>query len=168
VAASRLINIADGESVTLMADAHRQAKSTPVKARRTLGHALVVEDDGLIALDIAEALAEAGANPVTTCASIAEAMEHLSLGMPSIMVLDVHLADRDDGWALAELAMQLGGVRPLVVFTTGSPQSIPLSAAILGHVLAKPFHTDELIALVCRHKPTGLIGRIRGVLSNLG
>ena len=133
-----------------------------------MGHALVVEDDGLIAFEIAEALRDAGADPVITCASIAQAMEHLGRTVPSVLVLDVHLADRDDGWALAELAMQLGESRPLVVFTTATPESIPPSAAALGHVLAKPFHTDNLIALIFRHKPAGLIGRIRGVLSNIG
>ncbi|MBA4355390.1 MAG: response regulator [Novosphingobium sp.] len=147
---------------------HGRAKPVPRKARRALGHALVVEDDGLIALDIAEALADAGADPVVTCSSIAEAMEHLSRSVPALLVLDVHLADRDDGWALAELATQLGEARPLVVFTTATPESIPASAAQLGHVLAKPFRTDELIALVFRQKPAGLFGRIRGAIANLG
>ncbi|WP_372732076.1 response regulator [Novosphingobium sp.] len=149
-------------------DDHNRTKPMPPKPRRALGRALVVEDDGLIALDIAEALTDAGADPVITCASIAQALEHLGRAVPSVLVLDVHLADRDDGWALAELAIQLGEVRPLVVFTTGTPESIPPSAAILGHVLAKPFRTEDLIALVYRHKPAGLLGRIRGALSNLG
>lgn len=149
-------------------DDHGRAKPKPPPRRRALGHALVVEDDGLIALDIAEALEDAGADPVITCASIAEAMEHLGRAVPSILVLDVHLADRDDGWALAELAMQLGEARPLVVFTTGTPESIPPSAAMLGHVLAKPFRTEDLIALVYRHKPASLLGRIRGALSHFG
>lgn len=146
---------------------HGCVRPTPRKGRRSLGPALVVEDDGIIALDIAEALADAGADPVVTCSSIAEAMEHLAHTMPALLVLDVHLADRDDGWALAELAMQLGEARPLVVFTTATPESIPASAAQLGHVLAKPFRTDELVALVFRHKPAGIIRRIRGAFSNL-
>lgn len=147
---------------------HRHGKPGPSRELRALGLALVVEDDVLIALDIAEALADAGASPVITCASIAEAMGHLSRAVPALLVLDVHLADRDDGWALAELAIQLGDARPLVVFTTSTPEAIPASAAMLGHVLAKPFHTQDLIALVHRHKPSGLLGRLRGALSNLG
>ena len=58
-------------------DDHGRARAKPSSSRRALGRALVVEDDGLIALDIAEALEDAGADPVITCASIAEAMEHL-------------------------------------------------------------------------------------------
>ena len=145
------------------ADKHAQGRS-----RRTLGLALVVEDDGLIALDIAEALAEAGADPVMTCASVAEAMDQLSRAVPSLLVLDVHLADSDDGWALAELAMQLGEARPLILFTTATPDSIPLSVRELGHVLAKPFRTKDLVALIHRERPAGLLGRIRDAFSNSG
>lgn len=142
---------------------HSSAKRR--KATRTLGQALVVEDDGLIALDIAEALEEAGANPVVTCASVAEAMVQLELAVPALLVLDVHLADRDDGWALAELAIQLGESPPLIVFTTATPSLIPASAADLGHVLAKPFLTEALIALIEKERPTSLLGRIRHALS---
>ena len=147
---------------------HDRKRSAPSRNHRSLGHALIVEDDGLIALDLAEALSAAGAESVVTCSSIAEAMEHLSQTVPALLILDVHLADRDDGWALAELATQLGDKRPLVVFTTGTPDSIPPSAAQLGHVLAKPFRIEELIALVHRHTPAGWLGRIRGALGNLG
>jgi CheY-like chemotaxis protein len=136
------------------------------RKRRALGSALVVEDDALIALDIAEALAEAGADPVSICPSIAEAMEALSRSVPALLVLDVHLADRDDGWALAELAIQLGETPPLVVFTTATPQSIPISAARLGHVLPKPFRTTDLVSLIHRERPAGLISRIRDAFSS--
>ena len=147
---------------------HGPVRSAPLRSSRSLGHALIVEDDGLIALDLAEALSAGGADSVVTCSSIAEAMEHLSRKVPALLILDVHLADRDDGWALAELAIQLGDKRPLVVFTTATPDSIPPSAAQLGHVLAKPFRIEDLIALVHRHTPTGLLGRIRGALANRG
>lgn len=145
----------------------RQDRSSANKRKpfRALGHALVVEDDALVAMDIAEALAEAGAEPVVTCASVAEAMIQLELAAPSLLVLDVHLADRDDGWALAELAIQLAQSPPLIVFTTATPSSIPASAAGLGHVLAKPFRTEALIGLIEKERPAGLFGRIRHALS---
>lgn len=135
------------------------------KPLRALGHALIVEDDGLIAMDIAEALADAGAAPVVTCASVAEAMVELERAVPSLLVLDVHLADRDDGWALAELAIQLAQSPPLILFTTATPASIPPSASALGHVLPKPFRTEALIRLIEKERPASLFGRIRLALS---
>lgn len=134
---------------------------------RPLGRALVVEDDGLIAMDIAAALGDAGASPVLVCATIAAAMIELEQAVPALLVLDVHLADRDDGWALAELAHQLAETPPLVMFTTASPEMIPPSAASLGHILPKPFRTEELVALAHRQSGGGLLARIRDVFSNL-
>lgn len=150
----------------MLNEGHDPGNAVPPRKRRTLGAALVVEDDALIAMDIAEALAEAGADPVVICPSIAEAMDALARTMPAVLVLDVHLADRDDGWALAELAIQLSETPPRIVFTTGTPESIPASAAQLGHVLAKPFRTRDLISIVEREKSGGLFGRIRDALSN--
>lgn len=139
----------------------------PATRPRPLGRALVVEDDALIAMDIAEALGDAGAAPVLVCATISAAMTELAQAVPALLVLDVHLADRDDGWALAELAHQLAEAPPLVLFTTATPEMIPASAAALGHILQKPFRTDDLVSLVRRQTSGGLLARIRGVFSSL-
>lgn len=143
----------------------RSVRQEPANRSRPLGRALVVEDDALIAMEIAEALADAGAAPVIICATIAAAMGELERGVPALLVLDVHLADRDDGWALAELAHQLGDAPPLVLFTTATPEMIPPSAATLGHMLPKPFRTEDLVSLVRRQTSSGLLARIRNVFS---
>ncbi len=128
----------------------------------SLGRALVVEDDVLVAMDMAAALTDGGAEKVAICASISAALQEMERTPPDLLVLDVHLADRDDGWSLAELAMQLSPVPPLIVFSTATPDSIPAETAALGHVLAKPFPPDALIRLVREHRaPTGLLARFR-------
>jgi CheY-like chemotaxis protein len=131
----------------------------------SLGRALIVEDDALIAMDIAAALADGGAEKVVICASVAAALQEIERLLPDVLVLDVRLADRDDGWTLAELVHQLSPAPPLIVFSTGLPESIPAATAGLGHVLAKPFPPDDLVRLVRlhRHRP-GLIARLRGAL----
>ena len=63
---------------------------------------------------------------------IALLMEALEQGDPVAIVLDVHLSDRSDGWALAELAELLGPRRPYIVFATGAPQDIPPEIAEIG------------------------------------
>lgn len=126
----------------------------------SLGRALVVEDDGLIAMALAEALADAGASEVAVCATVTEALAQLDRLRPHILVLDVHLADSDDGWTLAELVMQLGPVPPLIVFSTATPESIPRAAAGLGYVLAKPFRPEELVKLVLDHRRASLMSRL--------
>jgi CheY-like chemotaxis protein len=131
-----------------------------------LGNALVVEDEAIVALAMADSLAEAGADEIATCHTTAQALIEMQRLRPAILVLDVHLADRDDGWALAELAMAISPSPPLIVFSTATPERIPAHIAELGHVLAKPFPPDALARLVQRHgRPGGLLGRLRSALS---
>ncbi|WP_333835824.1 response regulator [Novosphingobium sp.] len=131
-----------------------------------LGPALVVEDEAVVALAMADALTEAGADDVSICHTTAAAMAEMQRLRPAILVLDVHLADRDDGWALAELAVAMSPRPPLIVFSTGTPGSIPPHIAGMGHVLAKPFPPEALIRLVrSRLRPAGLIERLRSALT---
>lgn len=134
-----------------------------------LGPALVVEDEALIAMAIADALGDAGVTTVATCTTTAAALPEMERLRPTILVLDVHLADRDDGWAIAELAVEASPSPPLIIFSTATPQHVPPHVAGMGHVLAKPFTAEALIALVERHarpaRTPGLLGRLRNALS---
>jgi CheY-like chemotaxis protein len=135
------------------------------KAGRALGDVLLVEDDGVIALALESSLLDAGANSVTICTTTAEALAALRDHKPDAMVLDVHLADRDDGWAIAELVNSVGPKPPRIVFATGAPQDIPAEIAELGPVLAKPYDHAELIASLRRPPRETLLGRIKGALT---
>jgi CheY-like chemotaxis protein len=128
-----------------------------------LGPALVVEDDPVIALSLADVLRSGGADPVETCATTESAREALERLAPAIVVLDVHLADRTDGWVFAELLALLGPTRPQLIFATGTPEEIPAEIAALGTVLAKPFAPAALLAALAPQRGPGLLGRLRGV-----
>ena len=132
-----------------------------------LGRVLLVEDEPLIALELEDALREGGASEVLRCASIAETMRELEGNPPDVVILDVHLADRDDGWALAELVGQLGARTPQIVFSTGAPQDIPPEIAEMGLVFAKPYNPDDLVAALkaaARPSRGRLLGRLRDAL----
>lgn len=130
-----------------------------------LGHVLLVEDDGIIAAALEQALRDAGASEVTICTTSADALAALRDSKPDGMVLDVHLADRDDGWALAELVNSVGPKPPRIVFATGAPQDIPAEIAQLGPVLAKPYDHAELVAALREPPRTGLFARLREALT---
>lgn len=125
--------------------------------------ALVVEDDALLALSAEQALRDAGISEVVTCADIASAMIELDRGVPDILVLDVRLADRDDGWTLAELVQELCPVPPCIVFSTGLPESIPDRVAHLGTVLVKPYGPQALVAAI-EPKRAGVLARLRAAI----
>jgi DNA-binding response OmpR family regulator len=140
-------------------------RGKPAKPKGEIGRVLLVEDEPLIALELEEALNEAGAREVLRCASIAETMQELEGNPPDVVILDVHLADRDDGWAVAELIDQLGARRPQIMFSTGAPQDIPPEIAEMGMVFAKPYNPEILIAAIRENsKPVGarLLGKLRG------
>jgi CheY-like chemotaxis protein len=134
------------------------------RAKKPLGSVLLVEDDAIIALSLEEALRDAGAAAVTVCTTSAEALAALRDQKPDCLVLDVHLADRDDGWAIAELVNSVGPKPPRIVFSTGAPQDIPAAIAELGPVLAKPYDHGELIAALRKPPRPGLFDRLREAL----
>ncbi|MGN6498583.1 MAG: response regulator [Tsuneonella sp.] len=130
-----------------------------------LGKILVVEDDAILAMSIEAALVDAGAAAVHVCSTTSDALAALREHKPDGMVLDVHLADRDDGWAIAELVSEVGPNPPRIVFSTGAPRDIPAQIAELGPVLEKPYSFAELVALLRKPPREGLLSRLRGALN---
>lgn len=130
------------------------------------GHVLVVEDDAIIGLTIEQALLDAGVATVEICPSTEEALAALRRKQPDVIVLDVHLADRDDGWAIAELVRTLGPDSPRIIFSTGMPRDIPENIAAMGCVLEKPYEPQVLVALLSEPRRKGLISRLRGALTS--
>ena len=136
---------------------------TAEKARKSLGRVLVVEDDPVLALAIEDALIHLGnAREVVICPSTAATMAELEKQRPDAIVLDVHLSDRDDGWAVAELVELLGSKRPRIAYSTGSPEDIPPGIAEMGPVFQKPYDPAELVEALADSGKTSLFARLRG------
>lgn len=141
-------------------------QTMPTSADRRIGTALVVEDDPILAMSIEDILLGAGSPKVTVCSSTKQALEALDREKPEVVVLDVHLVDRDDGWAVAELVTQLGPKPPKIVFSTGNPGAIPEAIASLGTVLTKPYAPEALIEAASDTRRTGLFARLKGAISH--
>lgn len=127
-------------------------------------HVVVVEDEAILAMALEDALLRAGAARVTVCSAMSDALEVLERTRADALVLDVHLADRDDGWALAELAAVLGARRPSIAFSTGTPEAIPEEVRAMGPVYAKPYDCDVLADEMIASLSPGLVDRLREVL----
>ena len=141
----------------------RRAK--PIKQTKApLGRVLVVEDDPVQGMALEAALSDAGATSVVICPSIACTMTALEEGPADAIVLDVHLADRDDGWALAELVDVLGPKQTRIVFSTGSPEDIPAEIAEMGPIFEKPYDPAQLAAALAEGARPGLFARLRNAV----
>ena len=136
----------------------------PAKTR--IGTALGVEDDPILALSIEDTLRDAGAEEVKVCASTKQALAALEQATPDVLVLDVHLVDRDDGWAVAELVTQLHTKPPRIIFSTGSPEAIPEGIADMGVVLAKPYRPEALIEAIRGKQTKGFFAKLKGAISS--
>lgn len=135
----------------------------PEQASRKFGPVMVVEDDAVLAMAVEDALLDAGARSVSIAATTQQALDTLRDGEFEAIVLDVHLADRGDGWAIAELVRAMGAEAPRVIFATGAPGEIPAHIAELGAVLAKPYDFEALVELVRPPERASLFTRLRRI-----
>ncbi len=126
---------------------------------------LIVEDDAILALTIEMALRDAGIDDIEICSTTEMALVALRTYRPDAIVLDVHLADRDDGWTIAELVRSLGPNSPRIVFSTGAPRDIPEDIAELGCVLEKPYDPQTLVDVLREPRRRGIISRLRSALT---
>jgi CheY-like chemotaxis protein len=78
------------------------SRKPKAKRKPALGRVLIVEDDPVLALSLEDAL-HAGCNAdVVICPSMEATMSAIEEQWPETMIIDIHLADRNDGWALAD------------------------------------------------------------------
>ena len=116
---------------------------------------LYVEDEVLIALDIADMLADRGIGNVTLCHRADEARAALDGGDFDIAVLDVNLGI-DTSHSVAERCRALGIP---IVFCTGYNRSEEITSAFDAPVIAKPVDPDALVGAIGRVAPAGAFAR---------
>mgnify|MGYP002529182726 CR=1 FL=1 len=104
---------------------------------------LIVEDEFLIAFDIADQFETAGAQVLGPFASVSAALEALDDGgLPDAAVLDVNLGDERS----VRVAQRLTQDDVPFVFVTGYDSSSLAEERKMGPILQKPFAFDAAIA----------------------
>ena len=142
----------------------RRRSAKPATTELQLRRVLVVEDDPVLGMATEDTLREGGVEHVDICPTTEGALDVLRTERPDAIILDVHLSDRNDGWAIAELVESLGDNSPRIVFSTGSPQDIPPHIAELGSVLTKPYAPEALLAALREPGRRGLMSRLRDAI----
>ena len=111
---------------------------------------LVLEDDALIALMIAEAVLEVGGVPITarSAAAAGVALDRLAgQGGPAGAVLDLDLGDHTSQAVARRL--QDAGV-PVVFYTGGGRQGVAIPSDLDAPVVLKPAPPEEVMAVLLR------------------
>jgi CheY-like chemotaxis protein/DNA-directed RNA polymerase specialized sigma24 family protein len=104
---------------------------------------LIIEDEAIIALDVAEIVRSAGHEVVGIAASERTAIELAKKHKPDLVIADIQLKGEDDGRvAVREILRTL----PVpVIFVTGFPELLLTGEGIEpAFVITKPFATDHL------------------------
>lgn len=109
-------------------------------------HALIIEDESLIAISIEEILRDCGFTSFDIAASSEQAIDAARLRCPSLITADVEL--RPGSGIEAVNAICSGPPIP-VVFITGSPSEV-LRRMPQHPLISKPFTTGEVVAAVRR------------------
>lgn len=104
---------------------------------------LIVEDEALVAMDIADALTDAGMVVLGPAATVADALAACRERLPDIAVLDVNLG-RELVFPVADLLHESGVP---IIFHSGAQPARDLLAQYRGAVLhEKPGVPAELVA----------------------
>ena len=105
----------------------------------------MVEDEVIIAMDIAMQLRELGYEPVGHASRGEQAIEMAGKLQPDLVLMDVHLAGAMDGIsAAAAIRAQFGtGIVFLSAFDTSANRARAEAVEPAGYI-TKPFDTEEL------------------------
>ena len=110
---------------------------------------MIVEDEGLVALELEECLQQMGYTVSTTVSSGAQAIAKAAETHPDLVLMDISLAGELDGIETATRVKDLLAV-PIIFLSGYSDQKMlkkALSVDRSGFFL-KPFNIDELVILV--------------------
>lgn len=105
-------------------------------------HALIIEDESLIAMAIEDALRDCGFTSFDVAISADEAVAAATRKCPDLITADVKLRPGCGITAVQSICSE----QPIpVIFITGSPGDV--SIRMLGHPLVeKPFNADHIMA----------------------
>ncbi len=119
-----------------------------VRARLT-ATILIVEDDAIIAYDLAETVRGMGHIVCGNAATMDEALALAAEHRPTLALMDIRLADGDNG---LEVARELRSQRFLpVIFVTAFPEDLARQGLEhLGPVIPKPFTRDQIEQAITR------------------
>jgi DNA-binding response OmpR family regulator len=106
---------------------------------------LIIEDEILLGLLLADALAEVGHRVLGPASCRAEAFGHVSEGSPHLALVDIELRAGESG---IELAAELRRHGVPCVFATGRPERARAHRELALGLVAKPYNPTTILEVV--------------------
>ncbi|WP_029007599.1 PhyR family response regulator anti-anti-sigma factor [Azospirillum halopraeferens] len=141
--AAAVLDLPAGEGVERLARAREAVRA------RLAATILIVEDDAIIAFDLAETVRSMGHIVCGTAATMDEALGLAAEHTPTLALMDIRLAEGDNG---IEVARELRRQRFLpVIFVTAFPEDVVRRGVeYLGPVIPKPFTREQIEQAITR------------------
>lgn len=111
-----------------------------------ISRVLVIEDEFLVAMHIAQVVEEAGCDDVAMARGEEQALAVASKAKPDLVLADLDLGRGGDGISAVRQIRRHADV-PLIVIT-GNPEQVPDKLGKLVAVIAKPFDESKLKELI--------------------
>ncbi len=128
---------------------------TCIQSPKTTGQTvMIVEDEVVVAMNLREVLIETGFQVLDLTIRQAEALEVARAGKPDLALVNIQLADGDDG---IELAVQLEALSIPVVFISGQISRARSANTVAIASMPKPYEPNEMAVAVAY-----LLARLRG------
>ena len=109
---------------------------------------LIVEDDKLTALGIAEVVTLAGYDVIGSVSSVSEAVDRACVVYPDIAVFDIRLAGRRDGVEGAAILKEMGGAEVVFVSAEQDGETLERARAVQPvALLLQPCHPRRVGSL---------------------
>ena len=144
-----LITSAVGQGTTIRLTLPIQADTPPPETLRKFGTVLLIEDNPA---DLAQAktVIAPWATHMIACTDATEAQIHLANESVDLILTDLTLDGKIEGWQLAATALTLAPQRRAIILSGHLPSNNPLSAVFYTRVqtLAKPLTTAKLAAVL--------------------
>jgi two-component system, cell cycle response regulator CpdR len=110
---------------------------------------LLVEDEGLIRLDLKDALAEAGFD-VTEAANGEKALSEFEADASRFrgLITDINLGKGPDGWEVARRGRELIRDLPVLYISAHAPADWPSKGVPNSLIVSKPFAVAQIITAI--------------------
>ena len=117
----------------------------------TVGGRVLIVDDEPAVVDATSMLLRVEGYDVIAAASVDEAIESLSIGMPNLLITDFHLRSGATGFdVIRVIRSEAGADIPVILVSGDTSDAIKLNEFENTCFLTKPVDADELLAEVCK------------------
>jgi DNA-directed RNA polymerase specialized sigma24 family protein/CheY-like chemotaxis protein len=139
--AAKVLNVAQARFQELMDEAAHQI------AEQTETTALVIEDEPLIAMDVADLLRQMGHEVVGVARTHRETVAIVKALRPGLIVADIKLADGSSGLEAVQEILRSFSV-PVIFITTYPEQLLTGERPEPTYLISKPYRRDAVRALI--------------------